>query len=167
MSAIISMFQSDIFSVNLEIKFSHNWLVDVNLQKVITQFATYSVSQYIMAGCAVVVAKEVCHHRNSNILKLWEWLNDKKQIFLFKFNYINKHRTWRRLLIIQNWDVLTRAIFLPIVHWWADQERPWLLRTLAFRIIWIHRLIRQWLSIWWLALPNNLLLLIINFSFIC
>ena len=45
----------------------------------------------IMAGHAFVVAKEVFHHRNRNILKLWEWLNDDKHFFLFKFNYINKH----------------------------------------------------------------------------
>ena len=44
-----------------------------------------------MAGRAFVVAKEVFHHRKSNILKLWEWLNDEKQFFLSKFNYINKH----------------------------------------------------------------------------
>ena len=44
-----------------------------------------------MAGCAFVFAKEVFHHRNGNILKLWEWLNDEKRFFLFKFNYINKH----------------------------------------------------------------------------
>ena len=39
-------------------------------------------------GNAFVVA---FHHRNSNILKLWEWLNDEKQFFMFKFNHINKH----------------------------------------------------------------------------
>ena len=44
-----------------------------------------------MAIRAFVVAKEVFHHRNSNILKLWEWLNDEKQFFFSKFNYINKH----------------------------------------------------------------------------
>ena len=34
-----------------------------------------------MAGCAFVVAKEIFHHRNGNILKLWEWVNDKKTYF--------------------------------------------------------------------------------------
>ena len=43
-----------------------------------------------MAGRAFVVAKEVFHHSNK-ILKLWEWLNDEKQFFLSKFNYIDKH----------------------------------------------------------------------------
>ena len=40
----------------------------------------------ILSGCAFVVAKEVFHHRNGNILKLWEWLNDEKNC-----NYVNKH----------------------------------------------------------------------------
>ena len=31
-----------------------------------------------MTGRAFVVAMEVFHHRNGNILKLWEWLNDEK-----------------------------------------------------------------------------------------
>ena len=44
-----------------------------------------------MTGHAFVVAKEVFYHRNSDILKLWEWLNGEKQLFFFEFNYINKH----------------------------------------------------------------------------
>ena len=44
-----------------------------------------------MAGHAFVVAREILHHRNGNILTLWNWLYDKKQFFLFKFNYIKKH----------------------------------------------------------------------------
>ena len=40
-------------------------------------------------GRAFVVAKEVFHHRSDDNLKQWEWLNNDKQFFLFKFNYIN------------------------------------------------------------------------------
>ena len=43
-----------------------------------------------MAGHAFVVAKEVFHRGNGNILKLWEWLNDDKQFLLFKFRNINQ-----------------------------------------------------------------------------
>ena len=46
---------------------------------------------YIMTGHAFVVAKEVFHHRSAYILTLWEWLNDDKRLFLFKFSYIKKH----------------------------------------------------------------------------
>ena len=42
-------------------------------------------------GRAFVIANEVFHHRNDNILTLWELLNDEKLFFLFKFNYINTH----------------------------------------------------------------------------
>ena len=49
-----------------------------------------------MAGHAFVVAKEVFHHRNGNILKLWEWLDDETQFFLSKFNYTNKHLNLER-----------------------------------------------------------------------
>ena len=31
------------------------------------------------------------YHRNSNILTLWSWLNDEKQLFWCKFNYVNNH----------------------------------------------------------------------------
>ena len=56
----------------------------------------FYVTYYVMAGRGFVIAKEVFHHRNCNILKLWEWLtikllNDDQQFFLFKFKYINKH----------------------------------------------------------------------------
>ena len=34
-----------------------------------------------MDGRAYVVAKEIFHHRNGDILTLWEWLNDEKQGF--------------------------------------------------------------------------------------
>ena len=44
-----------------------------------------------MAGRAFVAAKEVFRHRNGNILKLWEWLNDDKQFVSFNFNYINNN----------------------------------------------------------------------------
>ena len=44
-----------------------------------------------MAGHAFVVAKEVFHHSNNNILRLWEWLDDEKEFFLSKFSNINKH----------------------------------------------------------------------------
>ena len=44
-----------------------------------------------MTGRAFVVVKEVFHHGNGNILKLWEWLNDEKEFFLSKFNYVNKY----------------------------------------------------------------------------
>ena len=50
--------------------------------------STYLVWDYIMSGHAFVVA---FHHRNNNILKLWEWWNDEKEFFLSKFNHINKH----------------------------------------------------------------------------
>ena len=46
---------------------------------------------YIMAGNAFVVAKEVFNHRNGDILKLWEWINDEKLFFYSKSNYMNKH----------------------------------------------------------------------------
>ena len=46
---------------------------------------------WIMAGRAFVVAKKVFHHRNGYILTLWEWLNEGKHFFVFKFNYINEH----------------------------------------------------------------------------
>ena len=71
------------------------------------------VEYYIMAGRAFVVAKEVFHHRNGNILKLWEWLNDDKQFFLSKFNYINKHFYFEKKNYHSNWDILTREIFSP------------------------------------------------------
>ena len=48
-------------------------------------------NHYMIAGCAFVVAKKVFHQRNGNILKLWEWSNDEKQLFSSIFNYINKH----------------------------------------------------------------------------
>ena len=54
-----------------------------------------------MAGRALVVAKEVLHHINGNILTLWEWLNDEKQLFIFQFNYINK-----RLYLEKNFNLL-------------------------------------------------------------
>ena len=44
-----------------------------------------------MAGHTFVVANGAFHHRNGNIMKLWEWLNNEKQSFVSKFNYINKH----------------------------------------------------------------------------
>ena len=44
-----------------------------------------------MADRAFVIAKEVFYRRDGNILTLWEWFNDEKQFFWFKFNYINKH----------------------------------------------------------------------------
>ena len=44
-----------------------------------------------MASGAFVCAKEVFHHRNGHILKLWDWINNEKQFVLFKFNNINKH----------------------------------------------------------------------------
>ena len=43
-----------------------------------------------MSGRVFVVAKELFHHRNGNILKLWESLNDDKPFFILKFNFINK-----------------------------------------------------------------------------
>ena len=48
-----------------------------------------------------MVAKEVFHHRNCNILTVWEWLNDEKLFFLFKFNYTN-----RRLCLEKNFNHL-------------------------------------------------------------
>ena len=50
---------------------------------------SFYVHQYIISGHAFVVAKEVFHHRGSNILTPWEWLNDEKQFFLF--NFANNH----------------------------------------------------------------------------
>ena len=35
-----------------------------------------------MAGCVFAIAKEVFHHRNGNILTLYDWLNDEKQFFI-------------------------------------------------------------------------------------
>ena len=43
-----------------------------------------------MAGRVFVVAKEVFHHKNGNILTPWEWLNDEKQFVLFQISYINE-----------------------------------------------------------------------------
>ena len=40
-----------------------------------------------MAGRALVVVKEVFHHKIDNTSTLWEWLNDEKQFFLFKFKF--------------------------------------------------------------------------------
>ena len=31
------------------------------------------------------------YYHENNILKALEWLIDEKQLFLFKFNYIDKH----------------------------------------------------------------------------
>ena len=49
------------------------------------------------------------------------------------------------------------------VHYWANKPRSWLLRTLTFRIIWIHRFSRQRLSFTlyntystWISLTNEL-----------
>ena len=57
----------------------------------------------IMASRGFVVANEVFHHRNGNILTPWELLNCEKQFFLFKFTYINEYfYTWRRILITEN-----------------------------------------------------------------
>ena len=69
-----------------------------------------------MAGHAFVVAKEVFHLRNGNILKLWEQLIDEKQFFLSKFNYINKHLYLEKNFDHLKWDMLIRAIFSPNVH---------------------------------------------------
>ena len=68
----------------------------------------------MLADSACGVAKEVFYHRNSNILKLWEWLNDEKQLFLLKFNYISKHLYLEKKF--NHWDVLSRAIFSPNMH---------------------------------------------------
>ena len=77
-----------------------------------------------------------------NILTLWEWLNYKKQFFVFKFNCIIRH-----LYLAKNFKhfklKLTRAIFSPNVHWWANQAHSWLLSTLTFNIIWSYQFIRQ------------------------
>ena len=53
----------------------------------VTNLALY----YIMADRAFVIAKELFYRRDGNIFTLWEWLNDEKQFFWFKFNYIKKH----------------------------------------------------------------------------
>ena len=47
-----------------------------------------------MADSALVVAKEVFYHRNSNNFTMWEWLNDEEVLFnfihiLFLFNFIH------------------------------------------------------------------------------
>ena len=55
------------------------------------------------------------------------------------------------------------TIFSPNVHWWANQTRSWLLKTMTFRTVWIHQLIGQRLSLpsydthpTWLSLTNKL-----------
>ena len=113
---------------------------------------------------AIVVAEEEFHHRNGIILKLWEWLNDEKQLLLSKFNYINKH-----LYLEKNSNHLKLRypdpcnFFYQSCIGWANQARLWLLRTLTFRIIWIYQLIRQQLSFplykrhpTWFSLLNDL-----------
>ena len=120
-----------------------------------------NVIYYIMTGCAFAVAKEVFYHRNGNILTSWEWLNDEKQVFQFKFNSINKH-----LYLEKNFKHLRlrhTTIFSQNVHWWANQAWSWLLRILPLHIIWIYQFIRQLLSFplydthpTWLSLTNEL-----------
>ena len=56
----------------------------IRLSKLLSNFIdpVKYVGIYIMAGCAYVVAKEVFHHRNDNIFKLWGWLNDENSSFI-------------------------------------------------------------------------------------
>ena len=49
-----------------------------------------NVLNYVMAGRAFVVAREVFNHRNVNMLILREWLNDEKRFFVSKFNFVYK-----------------------------------------------------------------------------
>ena len=53
-----------------------------------------TITNYIMAGHAIVVAKDITllfHHGNAVILTLWWWLNAGKWFVWCKFNYINNH----------------------------------------------------------------------------
>ena len=59
-----------------------------------TQQSTVNIFNYIMAGHAIVVVKDITllfHHGNAVILTLWYWLNDEKWFVWCKFNYINNH----------------------------------------------------------------------------
>ena len=140
----------------------------------------------IMIDRACVVVKEVFHHGNGNISKLWECLFMKNSPFS-KFNHINKHlyleNNFNHLILRypNPCNVLTKRAF-----GWANQACLWLLRTLTFRIIRFYKSIRQRLSFLlynihptWLSLTNEikfddklgivryLLLLIIKCPFIC
>ena len=44
-----------------------------------------------MAGHATFVGKELFHHGNGSILKLWELIYGERQSLLVKFNYISTH----------------------------------------------------------------------------
>ena len=133
---------------------------------------------HIMAGRAFMVAKEVFHLRNGNILTLRQWLDDIKRFSFFLNSTISINSfTLRKILITENRDIQTHAITSPNVHWWANQERSCLLRTLTFCIIWIYQFIRQRLFLpscnthrIWLSLTNELQIddyVITKFSFIC
>ena len=117
-----------------------------------------------MDGRAFVIAKEVFHHRNGNILTLWDLSYDEKRFFLSKYNYINKHyysvKTFNnfKLRYIDPYNFLTTR---------ASVSQPSTLvvaKTLTFRIIWIHQLIFQQSSLplynthpTWLSLTNELI----------
>ena len=64
-----------------------------------------------MDGRAFVVASEVFHPRNGNILTLQDWFNNEKQFCLCDFNYINLYLYLWRALITQRWDLVTYAVF--------------------------------------------------------
>ena len=92
-----------------------------------------------MKGCHLENIFKVFCHSNGNILKLWKWLNDEKQLFWFRFRYVNKHLNLGNCYNHFNCDILARAIF-------SNLARSCLLMTLTFRIIWIHQLLCQCLS---------------------
>ena len=68
-------------------------LVSFNNWQMGTMLATWTILSGLLhiMQWLVVVAKEVFNHRNSYILKLWEWPNDENQFILSKFIYMNKH----------------------------------------------------------------------------
>ena len=121
------------------------------------------VHYYIMAGRAFVVAKE---DFIMETVVFWHCDNGyRTKNNSFGVNSAISIIICSRwlILITWSWDILNRAIFLPNMHWWANIARSWLLRTLAFRIIWIHQSICQRLSLplynthpAWLSLTNEL-----------
>ena len=134
------------------------------------QLSPDRVYDYTMAGCAFVVAKEVFHYRNSNILTLWEWLNSENQFFLFKYIikhlYLEKHFNHLKLRYTDLRNFLTKRALVSqpiklivakdsnILHYLnLSINSP----SIILLIIWYTPNIivpHKWTQIWWLALPN-------------
>ena len=98
-----------------------------------------AITYYIMADSASVVAMAVFHDSNRYNVTLWGWFDDGKQFVWWEFIYIKSMCTLWRLVNTKCFDILTRAISSPNMHWGANK--------LHSVIIQIHLFIHQRLSL--------------------